>query len=47
MRAGTEFFVVFLVTAEMADIEARMQGYENQCDRAFSRIVSRHTPAPV
>ena len=34
MREGTSFFVVFLLTAELADREARRQGYRDQCHRA-------------
>ncbi len=33
-RPEQEFWVVFLLTAEMADREARREGFKNQADRA-------------
>jgi hypothetical protein len=35
------FFVVFLLTAELADREARKQGYKDQSDRAAQLAFSR------
>ncbi len=36
---GQDFYIVFLLTAEMADREARRQGFKDQADRAS------HSPA--
>jgi geranylgeranyl pyrophosphate synthase len=35
------FFVVTLITAEMADREARREGYEGQADRAAQRAFAK------
>lgn len=35
LRAGTSFWVVFLVACELADREARREGYQDQSDRAI------------
>lgn len=32
--SGQMFFVVFLLTAELADRRARREGFRDQCDRA-------------
>lgn len=40
-RHGQEFFVVSLLTAELADREARRQGFRDQFDRAASRLGAR------
>lgn len=37
-RPGQEFFVVSLLTAELADREARREGFRDQFDRAASRL---------
>jgi hypothetical protein len=38
------FFVVLLLTAELADREARREGYANQGDRAAARAFAHRTP---
>lgn len=38
-RPGTEFYIVTLIAAEMADRSARREGFKNQFDRAASRIL--------
>jgi hypothetical protein len=37
-RADQEFWIVTLLTAELADREARRQGFKNQADRAISQV---------
>ena len=37
-RPDQEFFVVFLLTAEMADRQARRDGFANQAELAASRV---------
>lgn len=44
-RPGTEFFLVALICAEMADQEARIQGFLDQFDRALKSLTSRSADA--
>ena len=37
-RADQEFWIVTLLTAELADREARRQGFKNQADRAIQQV---------
>jgi hypothetical protein len=41
LRPGIEFFVTFLVCAEIADELARREGYANQFDRAAKLAFNR------
>lgn len=37
-RPSSEFFIVTLLTAELADREARREGFKDQFDRAWSKV---------
>ncbi len=39
-RHGTDFFIVFGICAEMADMEAQSEGFDNQYQRAARSIRS-------
>ncbi len=46
-RPDQEFFVVTLITAEMADRQARKEGYTSQSDRAAQLAFRNTTPVRV
>ncbi len=40
-KPGQDFFIVFLITAELADREARREGFDNQGDRAAKSMCGK------
>ena len=40
-RPETEFYVVFLLSGELADRQARREGYKSQADRAVRRAAEK------
>ena len=40
-RPGTEFYIVFLLQAELADRSARREGFNGQADRAAAKAFGK------
>ena len=46
-KPGQSFFIVFLLTAELADRRARREGFTDQCDRAAKLAFAKFPPKGV